>query len=302
MKKNSFAFIVLLNMLVSIFIVPSFAQTLPAPANFLDLTLEITSTKQEFVQLEPIPLILKLSNKTQYPIVARTALDLSAGFIELYTIRENGEPVKIQNLTPIRGLVVVRPGTIKPGESFQTKELLTLDLDKIFRQAGSYQIDAVLRNGEGKQEIKSNRLTARIVEPVGLDLQPFNYIKKYANPSYFFSGLGLHDSKQAQDVLKGFVVNFRDSSYGDYGALRLGSFYFVRKEFANAIGQLNGIAYKIGFVHADRCLYYLVQAHAKLGDLIKARSHLDALKSLYPESRYVKEAEIFISQQKRANR
>jgi hypothetical protein len=46
-------------MLMLIFvIVPSFAQTTPVQGSFADLTLEIASPKQKFVQLEPIALIL----------------------------------------------------------------------------------------------------------------------------------------------------------------------------------------------------------------------------------------------------
>src|SRR5206468_10459253 len=106
------------------FIVPSFAPTTPVQGSFSDWTLEISSPKQKLVQFEPMALILTLSNKTSSPFAARTSIDLSAGFVELFTIRETGEPVKIQNLSPIAALVSVCPGFLRSGESHQTKDLL----------------------------------------------------------------------------------------------------------------------------------------------------------------------------------
>src|SRR5207245_10787060 len=146
-------------------------------------------------------------------IAQRTSIYRSAGFVELFTISQTGEPVKIQNLSPIAGLVIVRPGIIRSGESHQTKELLTLDLDKVFPQPGTYQIQAVLRNGKGKQQVKSNLLTIHVLEPTGLDIQAFDYLKNSTKTSYFFSGLE-HDKTKVQMVE--FVSNIRERSYGSY--------------------------------------------------------------------------------------
>ena len=295
MKKN-FSILFLLSMMPMLifFIVPSFAQTTPVQGSFSDLTLEISSPKQKLVQFEPMALILTLSNKTSSPIAARTSIDLSAGFVELFTIRKNGEPVKIQNLSPIAGLVIVRPGIIRSGESHQTKELLTLDLDKVFPQPGTYQIQAVLRNGEGKQQVKSNLLTIHVLEPTGLDIQAFDYLKNRTNPSYFFSGLEL-DKTQVQMVE--FVSNFRDSSYGDYVAFMLGEFYLVRKDYTRAIEQLNGVSKKPDFVYGDRALYYLVEGNARLGNWQQAGHHLDSLRASHPDSNYLERAEISMSRE-----
>ena len=282
-------------MLMLIFvIVPSFAQTTPVQGSFADLTLEIASPKQKFVQLEPIALILTLSNKTRFPVVARTSLDFAAGFLQLFAIRENGELIQIQNLSPLAHVVVVRPGTIQSGQSYQTKELLTLDLDKVFPQPGTYQIQAVLRNGEGEQQVKSNLLTIQVLEPTGVDVQAFDYLKNRTNPSYFFSGLEL-DQTQAQMVT--FVSNFRDSSYGEYAAFILGEFYFVRKDYTRAIEQLDDVTKKRDFVYGDRVLYYLVEANAKLGNRQQAGYHLDILRASNPDSNYLERAEISMSQE-----
>ena len=272
----------------------SFAQTIPAQGSFSDLTLELIAPKHNFVQLEPIPLILTLHNKTPYSIVVQTTLDFAAGRVQLFTVEDNREPVRIQNISPIAKKIVIDPGPIRPGERRQTKELLTIALDKVFPYPGSYQIEAVLRDDREKKQIKSNLLTIRVREPIGLDIQAFDYLKHRTNPSYFFSG---REAEKTESALLEFVSNFRDSSYGDYAALVLGDLYFARKNHQRLIEQLNG--FRSDFIYADRVLYYLVEANVALSNWQQAGQHFDTLRASDPESEYLERAATAISRQPR---
>jgi hypothetical protein len=266
--------------------------------SFSRLTLELATTKEGFVLREPIPLILTLGNKTQESIIGHKALGLSYNLIELFTLH-NGEKRKIENLSPLQKLVRVNPISIGPGERHQAKELLTLDLDKLFPRPGTYQIQAVLHDVSRKEQIQSNILTIYIHEPAGLDLLAYEYLKKNANPSNFFTGLELSGNEQGQKVLEGFVSNFSGTSYWDYAADMLAGFYFVKKEYEKAIELYAKVAAKTNFLFADNVLYRLLQAHVRLDNLGMARQYLSVLNAQYPGSDYTEKAEVFISQESR---
>jgi hypothetical protein len=297
MRKN-LSLLILLPFLITspltFLVLPSFSQTIPVQGSFSDLTLELTAPKQNLVQLEPIPIILTLRNKTAYSIISQTTLDFAAGRVQLFIIEDNREPVRIQNISPIAKFVVVDPGPIRPGERRQTKELLNIALDKVFPQPGSYQIQAVLRDDREKQQIKSNLLTLRVLEPTGLDMQAFDYLKHRTNPSYFFSGL---EAEKTESQLLEFVSNFRDSSYGDHAAFLLSHLYFARKDHQRLIEQLNG--FRSDFIHADRVLYYLIEANVALNNWQQAGQHFDTLRASHPGSEYLERAAIAISRQPR---
>jgi hypothetical protein len=165
MRKN-LSLLILLPFLITspltFLVLPSFSQTIPVQGSFSDLTLELTAPKQNLVQLEPLPLILTLRNKTAYSIISQTTLDFAAGRVQLFIIEDNREPVRIKNISPIAKFVVVDPGPIRPGERRETKELLTIALDKVFPQPGSYQIQAVLRDDREKRQIKSRGTTPSV--------------------------------------------------------------------------------------------------------------------------------------------
>jgi hypothetical protein len=50
-------------------------------ADFSKLTLEMQSTKERFIQLEPVPIILTLKNETPEPIESHSAIGLSQNYI-----------------------------------------------------------------------------------------------------------------------------------------------------------------------------------------------------------------------------
>ena len=230
---------------------------------FSKFTLRIASTKEDFVQLEPIPIILNLANETNQPILGHTALDFSYHHVKLFILQDGGERREIQNLSPLMKRVRIEPRKIAPGENHQATQLLNVDLDKIFPEPGSYQIQAVLQDIDNKQEIHSNLITIRITSPNDLNLQAFEYIRNSENPSYFFTGVSFTDSEQERKVIEDFVSKFGGSVYGDYATFLLGELYFSRKEYQKASEQFNKVAKNVNFVFAGKASEFIVRIKAK---------------------------------------
>jgi tetratricopeptide (TPR) repeat protein len=272
------------------------AVTAQQTSSFSQLTLDLAISKEKFVQLEPIPLNLRLSNKTNQPIVGHSAIDFSYNLIELFVFY-NGEKREITKSDRIID-GVAKAKIIRPRESYSSKELINLDLDQTFHEPGVYQIQAVLHDIDGKQEVKSNLVAVRILAPQGADAQAFSYIKSNGKPPYTFtSGLELHSSEQAQNVLKIFVFSFRDTVYGDYAALDLGVLAFHKGQYEQAIEHLQVLSDNSTFAFADRALSYLALAHDKLHNLEKARYYFGMLKTRYPENEYTKKTALSISRE-----
>jgi hypothetical protein len=237
----------------------------PNDSDFSKLKLEISSTKKEFLQLEPIPIVLTLSNKTPQRIVGHSAINISQNYVKLFVSQNGGAMQEIETLTLNRKLVVAMPKEIGPGEHYQSKQLLTLNLDGIFPHPGTYQIQAVLMDTDGKKKIKSDQLNIRIVEPQGLDNQAFEYIKSQGESSNFFYGVDLPGSKNTPELMEAFSSQFAESVYGDYAAFILGEFYFYKEEFEKASKKFDKVAKKQDFVFADKAKDYLAKAREKLG-------------------------------------
>lgn len=228
-------------------------------AGFSDLKLEIDTAKRRFIRLEPVPIILSISNGTAQPIQASTTLLLGADFVELFVKSEGGEMRKIKNLTSES--MLISPGiiTIKPKESYREDQLLTLALDKIFPQAGVYYIEAVLHDARTKETIRSNQVTLTVAEPEGLDLEAFNYLTGNANPSSFFGGIANSTPEKAET----FALLFGESVYGDYVAYMLGRYYWVNEKYGKAHKHFDKLSKKDDFIFANMVKGYLSKIKEK---------------------------------------
>src|SRR5918911_3581598 len=158
---------------------------------FSKLTLEIATPKEAFAQIEPIPIVLTISNKTSRPIRGHTALDFSGNHVEVLVRRDYGEVYKVKQLSLLIEDIVATPRKLKPGEHYQSTQILTLDLENIFPYPSSYQIQVLFYNDDRKEKVKSNVLNIRIEQPEGINLQAIEYIKSKGNPAIFFTGSGL---------------------------------------------------------------------------------------------------------------
>jgi hypothetical protein len=236
----------------------------PEEPGFSDLNFEISMPKETFNQLEPIPITLILSNRTSQTILGHNLLEFWGHYVQLFVSEIGGERQKIKDLTMMHALVDVQNQEIKPGQKHQSKQLIDIDLDKIFPYPGEYQLQAELLDVDGKKVIKSNHLRIRIVEPKGLDRQAFEFIKNNSNPSYFLNGYERIVDHKPLSILEEFVSKFSETAYGDYAVFQLSGVYFSNKDYEKAIKHLEKLAKKADFVFADKVQDYLREAKERI--------------------------------------
>lgn len=224
---------------------------------FAALTLEIALPKEEFFQLEPIPITLNLKNDTDHPIMGHAALDFDLHHVRLSVTPADGQKTQLKDLTMLRSLVSVPRHQIKPGQSYQSKQLITIGLNRSFPQPGTYQLQAVFTDVDGAEKVESNVLTIRILEPTGLNTQALNFINSNADPAYFFNGYGLSLRDNSLEVLQEFVSRFEQSAYGDYATFLLGETLFSMKDYGRALPHLTKLAENSNFIFADKVTEYL---------------------------------------------
>lgn len=231
--------------------------SVPHRMEFSKLTLKISSTKKDFVELEPVPIISSLRNETAQAIVGHSALELSNNFIKLFVIEDNGEIHEIQNLSPLTGNTAASQREISPGENLESKQLLAFYLDKSFPRPGTYRIQAKMFDGSCTNEIRSNVLTIRVVRPGGLTLKALKSIKSMGASSYFFSGVGFSSQEQERAALEDFIAKFGDTVYADYATFSLGELYFYDNKYEQASKRFSVLEKKTDFVFSDKAKKYL---------------------------------------------
>ena len=114
----------------------SFAQTPASGGDFTHLTLAIATTKQKFIELEPIPITLTLHNPTAKPILGHTFFDFHSHLFELFVTRPNGVIQKVEPLSAMSPFTIVKSRPIAPGERYTIKHLWMFRLDEIFPKPG----------------------------------------------------------------------------------------------------------------------------------------------------------------------
>ena len=148
---------------------------------FTDLTLEITTPSQS-LPLQPIPIVIKQSNRTNQPVLGYKSIGFGGSPLYLYVKRSGGERIHIRHLTLLKTFSSVKNVAIPPGTSSEAKEWLALALNRYFPETGTYQLQAELANEDGTQFIKSNTVNIEIKQPIGLDLQAYTLISNTPLP------------------------------------------------------------------------------------------------------------------------
>ena len=225
------------------------------PSAFSDLTLEIVSTKSEFVPLEPIPIILTLRNQSKKTVAWRHAL--TPNHTELFVVSSGGSPKNIDFHKPIRELIEVSPypKVLRPGDAEHVKPLITMGLNDVLSQPGDYRIEAVTHGADWNEEVRSKPVLVRIVNPQGINERVFQYIKS-ASSSDLFAGWDLSQNLDMLSILESVSNDFAESAYSDYASFRLGEFYFYKSEDARAKIYLDRLTGKRDFIFADKVVAY----------------------------------------------
>lgn len=231
---------------------------------FSELSLEMQTPKKEYALLEPIPITLTLSNRKAFPVAGHAVLDFSANVIQLYVSQGGGDPKRIDQLSPARiSLMHESKGArIKPGAVRQSTQLLTMDLNQYFPQPGVYQLQAILPDLDGEEEISSNKVTVKIVEPDSQSLAAYQYLVFTGKSSHFFTALMFTDA-EGEDIVKALTDNYGDSVYGGYADYLLGEYYFSRKKYDKAFDRLDKVVKREKFIFADKAKEYLAEIKEK---------------------------------------
>lgn len=218
--------------------------------DFTDLKLSLTTLKDGFLQLEPVPIIISISNPTDNPVIGHTAISFSSNFVELYVSRGGEEPRKIIPLSPVIDQTLVRSREIMPGEEVSVAQLLTMNLSKVFPEPGVYHIEAQLYDASHRQFIRSNKLQIKILQPKAEDAKAFDIIRGGEAKYSFFSGSGFADQDYIQQ-LERLATEFKDTAYADYAEYLLGGYYAVKGDDQRALTHLSKLEKKSGFVYKD---------------------------------------------------
>jgi hypothetical protein len=228
---------------------------------FSELTLQLNTTKSEFVKLEPIPLTITLKNQTSKKIRGHAALRLGTKYVDLF-VERYGEMRRVEHLTTQFHYPLVSSSDIKPKAEFRDSHLLNLDLANLFPEAGLYRLQVVLYDESLKETVKSNVLDISITNPVGQDLEAFYFLSNRVNASNFFEGV-VHSSPAR---VREFVEKFGESSYGPYATFLLGQFHFLRGEHQVATVILDKLARRPDFIFSDKVADYLAKSRAKVAE------------------------------------
>lgn len=223
---------------------------------FTDLTLEISTTKDLLLPLKPIPIIFKLSNKTNQPVFGYDYMRFGLTPLDLYVQKlGDGERKRIASLTPLRTYVAQYKNIVIPaGDSHEAKEWLAFELNKYFSEPGIYQLQMVMLNSDGTQRIESNTIEIEIKEPVGVDRVVYNLIKKTPRPDSLFRGI---DFDKTKDVLETITTRFSDSAYAKSSLFLLGGTDFHQKKYSQALGRLLKLEKDKDFIFAEKVKKYI---------------------------------------------
>ncbi|HEY0727944.1 MAG TPA: hypothetical protein VGD38_07750 [Pyrinomonadaceae bacterium] len=253
------------NLLVSlVFILAISATTTTAQqrqdwSGFKDLTFEVTTPKKRYVQLQPVPLVLTLSNQTDRVLKGHSALAFYANHVNVWTRAEGAEWRKIDQLSMLRALIYVNPRDMSPGDKFTDTQLLNLQIEKIFPQPGMYDLKAVIMSADGLQTVESRPIRFRIEAPEGADLEAYNFLHAHTNPEYFYTGSGLVRNKTAEQTLETFVAKFEETAYGNDARFLLGQLRFATRDYEAARLLFERLAKTPDFALAASAKEYLAR-------------------------------------------
>lgn len=235
------------------------AQQRPDWSGFKDLTFEVTTPKKSYLQLQPVPLTLTLSNQTDRVLKGHSALQFYANLVNVWIKGDGAEWREIDQLTLMRAQIFVHPRDMNPGDTFTKAEVLNLRLEKIFPQPGLYELKAVIMSADGSQTVASKPITIRIEAPEGADLEAYKFLHANTTPDYFYTGYGLVRNKLAEQTLETFVAKFEETAYGNDARFLLGQLRFATRDYEAARLQFERLAKTPDFAFAAKAKEYLVR-------------------------------------------
>ncbi|MGH7889241.1 MAG: tetratricopeptide repeat protein, partial [Thermodesulfobacteriota bacterium] len=234
---------------------------IPGASNsrFQDLSIDVSSLRNEYLPLEPIPLVFKISNRTPNGILGHGSLDFSSGYIKLIVKNSRGEEHALDRLSSEFALNVIQKKVIPPGGQFQKTQVLSYDLNRHFPSIGNYGIKAVFSNGDG-EVIESSWTDIRIVHPTDLSDKALDFLRRCKGGSFLHNitsedDAGLHET---------FVNEFPNTRYAEYALFLLAEHYYYKSEYGRSREFFRRLETHSGFVFAEKVTTYLKELAKRL--------------------------------------
>jgi hypothetical protein len=222
---------------------------------FTDLTFEITVPTQTLLPLEPIPIIIKQSNRTNQPVLGYNSISFGRAPIYLYVQKIGGEKrTIISQFTPVKKFIDYKNIEILPGASYEAKEWITLGLNIDFPESGIYELKAVLANDKRTQVVNSNTLNIEIQEPTGTEREVYNLIRNSSSKEYLFSGV---EFDKVKNILEKISTRHPNSIYAKSSFYVLGELYFQRRQYPLALTNLIKLENDSDFIFTEKVINYL---------------------------------------------
>ncbi len=226
----------------------------------VSLKLELSTSVKTYLQLEPLPINFKLSNKSANTIAWDGYLGLGEN-VKLISRSENG--TEIQWFTtidsPITGEVM------QPDTKIEKPALIDKSLaKKLFPNSGLYQLRAEFthRKSVNQQQVQidtiiSNPVDIEIKSPLGINLLAYQYLITH--------DLIGHGESLIERVAKqqNFVNNFPNSVYWKYEAFDLAYGYFQLKHYEKAEREFYNIS-DLNFFYTEKVNDFLEKLAVKL--------------------------------------
>lgn len=221
---------------------------------FEALTLTLTVPDRQFLVLEPIPVAMRLENRTGRNVVGHSVLEFASGRTTIMIQPEGGSAYRVEQLSVLSELVGVHPRVIRPGEAREITELLDVGLHEILPQPGRYRVQAFVAGIDPGDIVRSNVVTITLREPDAIEQAAQDYIRSTDSARYLFTGLA---KDPLYTHLQEVATLFGDTVFGDYASLRLGEIDAARGNDASARAYLLKVSKKRGFPLASRALQTL---------------------------------------------
>lgn len=260
MKNRMFVIIVILAISIILLQFPKVETQTIQQEEFSNLKLNISTDKQEYFLLEPIPITFEVSNPTSSIIMGHTSFNLRSNRTALLIRKDNGEEERFIGFSPRPKQIGIIPRPIKPGETHHVEELLDYRLSEMFPTPGEYQIQAIFYN-EDKQKAFSNTITIEILAPEGLNKNAYDFINQSSIAGMFFTGSSR--LKEQEKVWKRFLLNYSETVYTDYVTFILGEQLFSGGKFEEAEILLQKLTSKTKFVFSEKVKDYLLKIDQK---------------------------------------
>lgn len=252
-----FVFLLVVSLQLGVPVVSQIQLPIPDVRPFKELTLEISTPTQILLPLQPIPLVLKQSNRTGKLALGYNSIGFDGYPVYLYARRRgNKEKLQIYPLTTMQGLTSIKNVAITPDTSFEAKEWITLHLNKYFSEPGIYELQAILANSDRTQTIESNIINVEIQEPTGTERNVYNLIKNSSFQEHLFSDFEFDKKK---NILERIANQFSNSSYAQNAFFVLGERHFARRQYPQALVYFVRLENDNGFFFSEKVRKYLTE-------------------------------------------